>query len=362
MTATTAAPPLSPAPAPRRDRPDSVLPGDPAPPAEPASPAGGWQAQVLGRAQRLRLETLWVPRTDGTARQVAAIEARLAHAQAMATRARGRGALRGWVTGADREYAWSSLRQAEEALLLIQPEQVVAGKIADVEASAHAHLRVTDPRRRVLEDWVKVWRASEGRRTLSEDDRNLLRMALQAANQTEAEAHGNVRSFRNVLLVTTVALLAVVVAVGVAAFQRPDLVPICAEGLACPPGAQDRADPMGVVQVELFGALGGALAAVVTLSRHRGTRDPHGLPEAQALLKVPAGAATALVAIALLQNGLLPGLAAQSGGVVAAYAALFGFGQQVATRLVDRQVGSVLNPARSRNDPVKTAADDAESP
>lgn len=327
--------------------------------AEHPLPRSSWRAQVLARAAQLRLELHFPAASEeacGTRDDVRAL-IELAESTAQTTKRR----VRDWWTGAQVQLAWSSLRTAEDALLSIQPAKVVVGRIHDIEAAAQQHLAPDDRRVKALDRWLASWNDrtpdGAGAAHLTDDDRYFLVSVQQAAHRASDAAHGNVRSFRNVLLATTALLFAAVLGVAVLAWYRPDLVPLCAEGsgkvtsLLCPPNT-DRPDFWGVAQVEVFGALGGALAGVFSVARHRGARDPFQLPEAQALLKVPAGAATALLGMLLVQNSLVTGIPPQSGGKVAAFAVLFGYAQQLATRFVDRQAGEVLAPARSKNDPL----------
>jgi hypothetical protein len=55
---------------------------------------------------------------------------------------------------------------------------------------------------------------------------------------------------------------------------------------------------------------------------------------AQALLKIPAGAAAALLGIVLVHSGAISGLHAE-GSALDAYAVIFGLSQQALTQVVD---------------------------
>jgi hypothetical protein len=109
-----------------------------------------------------------------------------------------------------------------------------------------------------------------------------------------------------------------------------------------------------IATIEIWGAFGGVVGALVALRRINGFRGPYGLQFAQIALKLPAGAFIALFALVLLQSAILPPLATVAGGKLAAYAALFGFAQESVTRLVDQQAGRLLGAARSSSDPQKT--------
>lgn len=263
------------------------------------------------------------------------------------------------------ERASAAINSANQALLMIQDDATVRAVVPDILAAARAHLCSRDTRLMAFDEWGKRQRRNDKPSTLSIEDREVLRMTRQAADSAADQANMNLRGFRNVLVVSLLLLTLLVVGVGLAAAVRPELFSLCgpAEGSAaglpasdqggrCPSG-EDVPSGNDAVHVMILGAFGGALAAVFTLSRMKGVSGPYSLPSFQALLKLPAGSATALLGMLLLQNNMVTGFSPQRSGIVSAYAVIFGYGQQVVTRLVDRQAGNVQGPARSRNDPAK---------
>jgi hypothetical protein len=271
---------------------------------------------------------------------------------------------RSWLTGEDVERAWSSLHAANQALVTIQDAATVRALVPDIYAAARAHLRAGDKRLIAFEEWFKRQRHDD--LDLSPGDRQMLKLTRQAAESASDEANVNLRGFRNVLAVALLLLTLIIVALAFAALIRPALFNLCGptappptaapspsgETGRCPSG-ENNPSGKDVVHVEVLGAFGGAMAAVFTVSRMKGIGGPYSLPAMQALLKLPAGSATALLGVLLLQNGLVTGFLPQRSGVISAYAVIFGYAQQVVTRLVDRQAGNVQGPARSRNDPAK---------
>jgi hypothetical protein len=113
----------------------------------------------------------------------------------------------------------------------------------------------------------------------------------------------------------------------------------------------DWGSTRAIATLEVWGAIGGLVGVLVALRRIRGFGGPYGLPFAQTVLKVLAGAATALLGIVIVQSQVIPGLATANDKALAAYAALFGFAQESVTRFVDRQAGRLLGQARSTSDP-----------
>jgi hypothetical protein len=125
----------------------------------------------------------------------------------------------------------------------------------------------------------------------------------------------------------------------------PEFLSLAASDAA---GGGDPAQPW---EVELVGAVGGAVAAVIALNRFSGFTDPHGLPTTQALLRIPMAALTALFGVVLMQTSALDVLEPQEGTAILAFAFVFGYAQEPLLRMIDRQAGTVLNPARDKNEP-----------
>jgi hypothetical protein len=97
--------------------------------------------------------------------------------------------------------------------------------------------------------------------------------------------------------------------------------------------------------VELLGAMGGLLSAVVFLKDLQAVRGPFGLPLTQGILKIPTGAAVALVGIWILQRGVLNFLTPQGGDKLIAWAILFGFAQQALTSALDTRASALIGTA-----------------
>ncbi len=66
------------------------------------------------------------------------------------------------------------------------------------------------------------------------------------------------------------------------------------------------------------------------------------------MLKLPTGALTAVLGLLLMRGQFIPGLTAlDSSAQILAWALVFGYGQQLFTRLVDQQAHTVLDRVRS---------------
>jgi hypothetical protein len=119
------------------------------------------------------------------------------------------------------------------------------------------------------------------------------------------------------------------------------------------------------MDVAALGALGGALAATLSIRNLKGTSTPYDVPVALAFLKVPLGAMTALLALIAIQGDFVPGLSVlDSQGQILAYALVFGFAQQAFSRLLDQRAQTLLEglPGGTGTEPDPVGASRPEPP
>ncbi len=105
-----------------------------------------------------------------------------------------------------------------------------------------------------------------------------------------------------------------------------------------------------VPELELIASLSGLAGAALALKNYTGHRHSYGLPLAQTLLKGSAGAAAGLLGVLLAGSGLVGSLTLHAGAQVYTVALIFGYGQYLVTRLIDRQAVEILSSAGSRSD------------
>lgn len=176
---------------------------------------------------------------------------------------------------------------------------------------------------------------------LTFDDRVQLRSILVTIDDIELSTHTAVRTYRNALLVATATLIALAILFPfIAAQVSPQTVAIRFVHAGQLPTALSLTSAMA--SVEIWGLLGATIASVTVLFRLRSFSSPAGLQFAQLVLKLPAGALTALFGIVLLQSEIVPPLSAVSDAKLAAYAIIFGFAQEAVTHLVDRRASDLL--------------------
>ncbi|HEX8075868.1 MAG TPA: hypothetical protein VF545_12915 [Thermoleophilaceae bacterium] len=312
-----------------------------------------WQTWVMNEADRLEDELRLLPPEPPTgvaARQYSAVReaaaAKIAQARESAAPV-SMDWLRDRYSGARIEMSWASLHRAEEELLGVQPSVTLLAQIPDLLAGVRANLTPDDPR---FDPFTDQLRAIEddcrpAPRELTPLERAQLRAVRRATNVASDQAHGVVRKWRNVLLAVGSFVSLTVAAVAIVHAAVPSFLPL----------TNDAGSGAEVWAVETVGAFGGSVAAVLAVNRFSGFADPYGLPFYQALLRIPMAAATALLGAILMQSNVLGALDAQDGKRLLAYSVLFGYAQEPLLRLIDRQAGKVLDPARSKDDPSRPA-------
>jgi hypothetical protein len=272
-----------------------------------------------------------------------------------------------WWRGTSIEQAHRSVHAASVFLVELVGDEDVDALLPGVLARVQSCLPATDPQRIELEklpdDRPKIKRAK------------LIR-ALERGYAATDEAHANIRRFRNVLLCAAALITAVTFLLLDKAAEHPTAVPLCFQPdittaqaaalpsdqrpgtrrIVCPSGEQAVGDgplkPSGadVWIVASLGLLGSGLASVVSVRKMASSAAPYDVPLALALLKVPTGALTALAGILLLGGGFVPGLSElDTQRQILAYALVFGYAQQLATRFLDDRATTLLAEVPSKH-------------
>ena len=288
------------------------------------------------------------------------------------------------------ERAMSNLDAAEALLLDVAPADYVLGRLPGVLNDVERHLAPTDVRRRHLEHIARQVGIADTSRPLPDEtttptveevnglverERPTIATAYRAASSAALRQQLQIRSFRNVLLATTALMTLLVIALAVVGFVDRTAVPLCFQPerggetvVVCPtaqsrelvagPGAvpgprdvddvvRDTVQSADILVVELVGLAAAAVAAAAAIRGVHGSSEPHGLPVALALLKLPTGALTAVLGLLLMRGQFIPGLTAlDSSAQILAWALVFGYAQQLFTRLVDQQAHTVLDRVR----------------
>jgi hypothetical protein len=336
---------------------------------QPPKPRQSWREQVRARADALNQVAGWMG--DGARRAV----------QGFLDGARGATAGASYLPWARRariERAFGQLDAAEAALLCRAEERYLRGLLPTVVTHVVAHLPPSNTRRRWVEELARVPPAA-----LTEEHRAGLASAFTAASDAARREHKRLRSFRNIVIITSFALLLLAGGIAYVGAKQPAWIPLCfapqtldkvvcpTEETALPPAesGEGTGSPTGTVASEgtglddvvaetaqvqdiavvmLLGLAAAAVTGAAALRRVRGSSTPFAVPVALILLKLPTGALTAVLGLVLLGGGFIPGFSAlDSSGQILAWAVVFGAAQQLVTGLVDKKAQDVLDSVGS---------------
>jgi len=249
-----------------------------------------------------------------------------------------------WWRGILVEAAYLNLHTARAQIVDLYDENELRAEIPTALARAQATMHRDDPRRTTAE---KLLRAEN---LQVERARPVLRRLISDSYEKADLEHAQLRSFRNILLLSALSILVLIAATVAVVVWHPDWMPMCFDttnptGKACPTshGATATGRGADIIMVALLGALGGALTASLSIRNLKGTSTPYDVPVALAMLKVPLGAFTAILALVAIHGSFVPGLTnLDSQEQILAYALVFGFAQQALSRLLDQRAQTLM--------------------
>jgi hypothetical protein len=250
--------------------------------------------------------------------------------------------LRDWRSGAQLEAAWRSFHGGSQTLLMLQSPVVLRARLPEIAAALRASLQADDSRLATYQQRLKALESASDAQV--NDARTELRNMLGTANSTTDEAHAAVRAWRNVLVIVGTGLVLAMLLLEIVHAFDPSFLSLTPDK----PVGGETPEPW---EIELIGAFGGALAAVVALIRIQVSAGAYKLPVYQAAFRLPVGAAAGLAAAVLLQGTLFNAINPQKAAALRAYALLFGFAQEALLGFLDRKANSLLGAARTRDDP-----------
>lgn len=203
-----------------------------------------------------------------------------------------------WWRGTLVEAAYRNMHTARAQMIDLYEKEELRAEIPMVVARANATMHRDDPRLITVPD-------------LEAEPVECLRPRMRRVVGDTYEnldlKHAQLRSFRNILLMAATFIALGVIATLVFVSQNPHLMPLCfprqvisstdpaltiVTGMACPTSSGSQASPSSadILIVAVLGALGGALAATLSIRNLKGTSTPDDVPVALASLKVPLGA------------------------------------------------------------------------
>jgi hypothetical protein len=305
---------------------------------------GAWRAEVGARIAELEDRLAAAP-VDPTSSEGQAIRESVDAELDRAHTAAGHGlapSVPAWWTGSSITKGWEAVHNAELALLRIETDDAVLTAVprlfAWIESAMDAGVL-----RKAHEDALNAEMAKkEGDRP----DRTKICGALMDVIKANGERYLGVRTFRNNLILVTVALAACLVGLAIWHANNHEILSLCVEKKGklkeCLGGGKPSSSDVWLVLG--MGVLGGLLGIAFRLSQGETAArfDPKTW---QRLLKPVTGAATALAAVLFLQAHLLIELSTQRTKLVLlSYALVFGFSQQVLTKFVDKRAESLITP------------------
>ncbi|MFF5077429.1 hypothetical protein ACFY36_10280 [Actinoplanes sp. NPDC000266] len=318
-----------------------------------------WAVQAAVEADRIehRLRAATTGTLTG-AQEVsrAAVESHLSQARdaCRCTSRRKRRGLRDKWRGTSVESAYMHLHAAKIFLADLLPCAEFEATVPEATTRLAMVLGPDDPRRCEVERLLK--------NSPPDQRRAVLKQVMETAYDARDEEYVRLRDFRNIILLTAMSILLFTGILVTVVALFPNAIPMCFEpGVTtaapnqppqpsvCPSG--DHQQPTGgdILIVAALGAVGGFLGALIAIRNLRGTSTPYSVSTALAVLKVPAGALSAIIGILLLSGGFVPGLTnLDNQRQILAYALLLGIAQQLVTRVADDRAQQILDHLPSK--------------
>ncbi|XXF75672.1 hypothetical protein P2318_21735 [Myxococcaceae bacterium GXIMD 01537] len=297
---------------------------------------------------------------------------------------------RPWRVGAIIDGVEAACDNAFCQVLRVMPLKDLRGWLPELYSLTEDILPPSHAQHESLDDiWRKLFKDKTpgAKASLRKEDRETIVTAVSKALNTKQIDYIRCRSFRNIVLGVSFTLLVLATLLAGVTAARPHWMPLCFEPkgeVICPTASrsdsfqqsdrpqramfslqtpeppptnearlQDLAKPWDFVVVEFIGLISAAVAGAATLRKVRGTALPYSIPLALALLKLPTGALTAVLGLLMMRGAFVPGLSAlDSPAQIIAWAIVFGYAQQLVTRLVDEKGKSVIDSVGGEENPI----------
>jgi hypothetical protein len=181
-------------------------------------------------------------------------------------------------------------------------------------------------------------------------DQQVAAQVMNAACRSEDQQQLQVRHFRGVLYGASAVLFVVVAVLWIVGAIHPGYFPLCwplsgsHPAMICPSGGSEPS-AASVPLVLGLGGLGATLSVALNLADLKPAGVRFSLTVAQGLNKIVLGAITAVLGIIVLRTVTnAPGFLGSQPGLLTT-AVVFGYSQQLFTRLIDRQASQLMNAA-----------------
>lgn len=269
-----------------------------------------------------------------------------------------------WWRGTLVEAAYQNLHAARAQIVDLYSHDELQAEIPQAVARAQKTLHRDDLRRTAAD---QILQATD--QPLKRIRPILSRLIADSYEKSDRE-HAQLRSFRNIVLIAAVSMLVLVLSTVAVIARWPEWMPLCFPGAQNIQVCATSTGTIGpraadIIMVALLGALGGALTASLSIRNLTGTSTPYDVPVALAMLKVPLGAFTAILALVAIRGGFVPGLSnLDSQEQILAYALVFGFAQQALSRLLDQRAQALMEglPGGTATEPAPSTSTQPAAP
>lgn len=235
-----------------------------------------------------------------------------------------------WLTGSAINESWSELHRVEERIDGLTPD----AHVAELMRVAERHAEQEMPVKKATELKQQLWNQV----TVEDRRKTAVAMIHDAHSAAEARHESERGQQRGIVYIAAGFFVAAVVTIVVQA-----IMPAGDRIIPLPSGGATIAGWALLALVMLFGSLGGALSALVSLymTRRKLTNtlwfDPR---PALSLVKVVMGLWTAVVGVLAVGTGAIVGVYTSLASVLL-LAFIFGYAQQTVTRFIDRKAADI---------------------
>jgi hypothetical protein len=264
------------------------------------------------------------------------------------------------------ETAFAHVHNAEAALAYLYSPPELRAEIPEAVRRARSALVPNDPLLEVCSELseFREWPGTDEPAVLDQKRKDLSKL-IEASHAAADRHHSRLRTFRNILLVSTILAVILVSIVILIGYFQPNMGPLCSiqdpsppepsNNFACPTkqgrednlaaaGAGALASPGDALAVGLMGFLGGVLSVAIFIRGLYLKSTSYNVLIPLALTKLPAGAMTAIAGLLFLAGDFIPGFSAiDTQSQILGYALVFGFAQQLFTKLVDRRAQELID-------------------
>jgi len=312
--------------------------------------------------------------------------------------------LRKWFTGTRVEGTWGHIDAAVVGMVrcVFSDEQIV-GMVSRLRSTLARTLGPLRPERVAAEEILERL-TRDPPPEVDQRDREILAVAIQAANDSNAANFQRLRRFQSKLIGASLALFILVCLLVSIGWWRPHLVPLCFPDpdaaveennpsgsadvagqedaliqparVVCPSTPSDdgpadsslgdadaRADNADVFTVVLFGLVGASLTSVAFVIRPAPVTalPANSIRLFQAVVKAETGIIAAVLGLLFLRAGVVPGFThVDTRSQILVYAVVFGASQQLVTRLIDARTDTLLGSVKTNASPAVTGTAEQE--